>query len=105
MFLISDNIDTQIGMRLVGVEGVVVHGLPELKAAFDEALKDPEIAILLVTEKLSAIDPGFLRDQKLNRSLPLIVEVPDRHGSVKPEDYILSYIEEVTGASGSFGRN
>ena len=25
MFLISDNVDTQTGMRLAGVEGVVVH--------------------------------------------------------------------------------
>ena len=24
-FLISDNIDTQMGMRLAGIEGVVVH--------------------------------------------------------------------------------
>ena len=26
-FLISDNIDTQMGMRLAGIEGVVVHEL------------------------------------------------------------------------------
>ena len=25
MYLISDNIDTQTGMRLAGVDGVVVH--------------------------------------------------------------------------------
>ena len=25
MYLISDNVDTQTGMRLAGVEGVVVH--------------------------------------------------------------------------------
>ena len=27
MYLISDNIDTQTGMRLAGVDGVVVHEL------------------------------------------------------------------------------
>ena len=26
MYLISDNVDTLTGMRLAGVEGVVVHG-------------------------------------------------------------------------------
>ena len=24
-YLISDNVDTQVGMRLAGIEGVVVH--------------------------------------------------------------------------------
>ena len=39
MYLISDNIDTYTGMRLSGVEGVVVHEREEL----EEALKtEPE---------------------------------------------------------------
>ena len=37
MFLISDNIDTYTGMRLAGVEGVVVHERDELKKALEEA--------------------------------------------------------------------
>ena len=35
MYLISDNRDTYTGMRLVGVEGVVVHERQELKEALD----------------------------------------------------------------------
>ena len=34
-YLISDNIDTQIGMRLAGVEGVVVHTSDEVGSALD----------------------------------------------------------------------
>ena len=33
MYLISDNIDTYTGMRLAGVEGVVIHERNELKNA------------------------------------------------------------------------
>ena len=33
-FLISDNVDTLAGMRLVGVKGVVVHEEDEVRAAF-----------------------------------------------------------------------
>ena len=33
MYLISDNIDTLTGMRLAGVEGVVVHEMQEVKEA------------------------------------------------------------------------
>ena len=42
-FLISDNIDTATGMRLAGVEGVVVHEKQELVDAFSNALENKEI--------------------------------------------------------------
>ncbi len=51
MYLISDNIDTYTGMRLAGVEGVVVHERSELKDALEHAISDKEIGIILLTEK------------------------------------------------------
>ena len=36
MYLISDNIDTLTGMRLAGVEGVIVHEHDELKEALEK---------------------------------------------------------------------
>lgn len=39
MYLISDNVDTLTGMRLAGVEGVVVHGRKEAKAAVEKFWK------------------------------------------------------------------
>ena len=53
MYLISDNVDTLTGMRLAGVEGVVVHGRKEAKAAVEKVLEDKNLGILLITEKLS----------------------------------------------------
>ena len=50
MYLISDNVDTQTGMRLAGVEGVVVHTREELGEALEKALSDKEVGILLLTE-------------------------------------------------------
>lgn len=35
MYLISDNVDTYTGMRLAGVDGVVVHERDELKKALE----------------------------------------------------------------------
>ena len=51
MYLISDNKDTYTGMRLAGVEGVVVHRRQELKDALDAVFQDKEIGIVLLTEK------------------------------------------------------
>ena len=51
IYLVSDNVDTLVGMRLAGIEGCVVHEQGELKKAIDHALEDKEIGILLLTEK------------------------------------------------------
>jgi V/A-type H+-transporting ATPase subunit F len=96
-FLISDNLDTQVGMRLAGVDGVVVHSKDELETACNQVLKNPDIAILLISEKLVDIAPEFIKEQKLNNRSPHIVELPDRHGSSRPGDYMLNYIREAIG--------
>ena len=94
MYLISDNIDTLTGMRLAGVEGSVVH---ELKEALDKALADKEIGILLLTEKFGREFPEIIDQVKLGRKFPLIVEIPDRHGTGRKPNFITSYVNEAIG--------
>ena len=97
MFLISDNIDTQTGMRLAGVDGVVVHEREELRQALEKALADKEIGILLLTEKFGREFPEIVDDVKLDHRVPLIVEIPDRHGTGRKPDFITSYVNEAIG--------
>jgi V/A-type H+-transporting ATPase subunit F len=97
MFLISDNADTLIGMRLAGVKGVVVREKEEIIKAFEKIFKNKEIQVVLITEKLAGIVPDFILDIRLNRKYPLVVEIPDRHGAKKPSDSILKFIEESMG--------
>ena len=40
MFLISDNVDTCTGMRLAGVDGIVVHEKEELSRALEKEYAD-----------------------------------------------------------------
>ena len=77
MFLISDNIDTCTGMRLAGVEGVVVHERDELKDALEKAIANKEIGVLLLTEKFGREFPEIIDDVKLHHKTPLIIEIPD----------------------------
>ena len=49
-FLISDNVDTATGMRLSGIEGVVVHEKEELTEAIANAAKDKDIGVIFITE-------------------------------------------------------
>lgn len=97
MYLISDNIDTQTGLRLAGIEGVVVHEKDEVTKALDYALTMKDIGIVLITVKLSSLATDYIKDIKLNRSTPLIVEIPDRHGLGKPEGYITGYVRDAIG--------
>lgn len=97
MYLISDNVDTQIGMRLAGIEGRVVHEIDELREALDFVIEHEEYAILLITEKLAKQFPELLKKVKLTYYKPLIVEIPDRHGSGRGEDSITSYVSEAIG--------
>lgn len=97
MYLISDNVDTYTGMRLAGVEGCVVHTRQELKEALERTIADRQIGIILLTEKFGREFPDIIDDVKLNRKLPLIVEIPDRHGTGRKPNFITDYVNEAIG--------
>lgn len=93
----SDNIDTQLGMKLSGIECVVIHTVQEVEQQLSEVCKNSEIGILLITEKLVNLCPDLISDYKLNRKRPLIVEIPDRHGTSDISNSIARYIKEAVG--------
>ena len=97
MFLISDNVDTCTGMRLAGVDGIVVHEREELSRALEKVMTDSTIGIVLLTEKFGREFPEIIDNVKLERKLPLIVEIPDRHGTGRKPDFITSYVNEAIG--------
>ena len=97
MYIISDNIDTLTGMRLAGVEGALVRGREDLKKELDTACADPEIAVIVLTEKVGHDYPELIEDIRLSRSLPLLIEIPDRYGTMRGENFITSYVNEAIG--------
>jgi len=96
-YVISDNFDTQMGMRLAGIEGVVVHKADEVKKALDDAINNQDIAIVLMTEKLIKLCEQTVFDLKLNKKRPLIVEIPDRHATSQITTAISRYVQEAIG--------
>jgi len=97
IYLISDNVDTHTGMRLVGVDGAVAHARGEVKAQLDKVMADKDIGIVLIMEKLSKQFPDIINEIKLTRSLPLLVEIPDRHGTGRSKDFLTTYVREAIG--------
>ena len=96
-YLISDNVDTQVGMRLAGIEGTVAHEAQEEQAALVKALADPDIAMILVTEKLMTQFGSRFDQVRQEMSRPLIVEIPDRHGAQNGKDRITRYVRDAIG--------
>lgn len=96
-FVISDNVDTAVGLRLAGMEGVVAHSKEEAEEAIRTAADNPEIGIVLITGKLTSLCSDLIRDIKLNRKQPLISEIPDRHGIGQVGDSISQYVREAIG--------
>lgn len=96
-YLLSDNIDTQMGMRLAGIEGVVVHERHEVLEELERVMHMEDIAIVLMTTKLIETCPEVISELKLKQKKTLIVEIPDRHGSAKIGETIDRYVSEAIG--------
>ena len=96
-YLISDNVDTKMGMRFAGIPGVVVHEEEEVRRELTQAMEREDIAVILMTEKLVSLCPDIIYELKLSRERPLIVEIPDRHGNGRTKDSITKYVQDAIG--------
>ncbi|MDO5116157.1 MAG: V-type ATP synthase subunit F [Synergistaceae bacterium] len=96
-FLVSDNHDSLVGMRLAGIEGVLVHTPEETYDAIVEALKIEGLAILAVTERAAEMAEEILQQLRERGDLPLVVEIPDRFGTKRGPDFLTRYVQEAIG--------
>lgn len=53
--------------------------------------------LFLLTEKFGKEFPDILEDVRLNHKLPLLIEIPDRHGTGRAPDFITSFVNESIG--------
>jgi len=73
--------DTVLGFGIVGVSGRVAGNAEEAKRAFQEILDDKETSIIIMTERVADMIRSIVDRYLFTESFPLIVEIPDRHGS------------------------
>lgn len=96
-YLVSDNVDTLMGMRLSGIDGVVIHTEEEVRKTLSEVMHRSDVAVVLMTAKLVSLCPDLIMDLKMNQRQPLIVEIPDRHGNGKTSNSITKYVRDAIG--------
>ena len=97
LFVISDNTDTVMGLRLARIEGVVLHQKAEVLEMLNNCIANPDIGIVLCTTKIMQLCPEVIANYKLKLQKPLICEISDRHGSAKIGETIDSYISQAVG--------
>lgn len=68
------------GLRLTGVEYVVLEEKEEILQKIEELVHEPNIGVLAVTDKVYELAKEVLEEIELKRKLPLILKIPDRHG-------------------------
>lgn len=97
MFAVSDDRDTLTGLRLAGIDGKFVKGKRNIEAAIEAVRSDPDIAVLIITEGCAARAPETVKELKLSGANPLLVVVPDSHGTSEEANAITALIREAIG--------
>ena len=81
-YVIGDE-DTVLGFGMVGVQGTVVNDKVSAEQAFQQALKEPDTGILIITEKIADYIRSTVEQYLFSERFPLILEIPDREGPKK----------------------
>ena len=96
-YLISDNMDTWVGLRLAGIDGIIVNDRENALKEMKTAVKNQDIGILILTEKIVDMIKDEYLEYKLKSKTPLTIEIPDRHGSIREYNAIKDYIRDSVG--------
>lgn len=94
-YLLTDDVDTLVGLRLAGIDGSIVHSKEETLSLIDKARNDG-VGMLLITPSLAEKCRVELVDLK-KQNQPLIVEIPDSNPESNKEDSVSDYIRDAIG--------
>ncbi len=106
-FLISNSRDTWLGLRLAGINGVLVRDRNEALNYLKGSVKNKDIGIVILNEKVADMIHDEVMELKLKTRIPLIIEIPDRKGSIRESSAVADHIKESVGIQiwGSYGYN
>lgn len=95
-FLISDNSETLIGMRLAGISGVILETEQDIVKKIDELIGDPSVGIIMITGGIMKKAEEAIMERKLAEAETLIVQIPGT-AEASDDDRIAKYIRESIG--------
>lgn len=95
-FVIGDE-DTVLGFGMVGVQGMEATTEAEAGEAFDRALSDKEVGIVIITERSAETIRARVNRYIFAEQFPLIVEIPDRQGRMEGKPELREMVNQAIG--------
>lgn len=96
LYVVCDNDDTQVGLRLAGIDGKKVSDARDVETAVLKLAQNKDIGIILINRSLMAGCTEFVQSFRKKHSLPLIVEIPDTNGT-KGSNSIANFVRDAVG--------
>ena len=96
-FLIIGDGNTVLGYSLVGIRGVVVNNMDEAADALRNATQDPDVGIVLITQRIASEIQTLVDEVKANVAIPVVLEIPDRDGPMEGRKSALDLVQRLIG--------
>ena len=96
LYLICDNEDTAVGMRLAGVESTVTSEKSVVVSTLKEISAQTDIGIILINQSLAKLLGDEISEFRKVHSVQIIVEIPDRNSDCT-ENSIADYVRASIG--------
>lgn len=89
--------DTAMGLRLAGIKEIFIPGDDAVKI-WNHLIERDDIGMVFITEHFADILGKHLRDYRLRNIVPIVVEIPDKHGRKKDHvDFVDHLIKKAVG--------
>ncbi len=96
LYCIADE-DTVRGFKLAGIDGEVAANAHEAELALKRAAGKPDLGVLIMTDVVAAEIRSLVDDIRINRELPLIVEIPGPEGPMRGRKTLREFVQEAVG--------
>jgi V/A-type H+-transporting ATPase subunit F len=89
--------DTAVGLRLAGLQELYIPKDEPVKTWLEISDKD-DIGVIFITENLAKKIEKYLKDFRIQKNIPIVVEIPDKKGRIKDHmDFISHLIKKAVG--------
>jgi len=95
-YLLTDDEDIAVGMRLAGIEGSVFSVEETIDDKLNELFASDDIGMILINTSLVEANKAVVSQFRKTHTVPLIVEIPDKNATVQ-SNAISDYVREAIG--------
>lgn len=96
LYLVCDDDDTEVGLRLAGVEGTRVRSAEEARAQILAKAAQDDIGVILINRSLMRQLGDFPTQFREKHTLPVLTEIPDTSG-LPAGGSVARYVREAVG--------